>query len=59
VDDHLGVLGVVDAALAERDRRASGAVAVEGVVAAELVDAQQLLALVDGGSVEPKPSDWM
>ena len=47
VDDDLGVLGVVDAALAQRDRELAGPLAVEGVVAAELVDAQQLLALVD------------
>ena len=57
--DHLGVLGVVDAALAEGDRQLLRAVAVEGVVAAELVDAQQLLALVDRrqGRAEPERLD--
>ena len=43
--DHLGVLGVVDAALAEGD--VGLVLAEEGVVAAELVDAQLDLALVD------------
>ena len=46
VHDHLGVLAVVDAALADRDEVAL-VVAEEGVVAAELVDAQLDLTLVD------------
>jgi hypothetical protein len=48
VDDDLGVLGVVDAALAEGDRELARPFSVERVVAAELVDSQELLALVDG-----------
>jgi hypothetical protein len=45
VDDHLGVLPVVDAALAEGD--VGLVVAEEGVVPAELVDPQLDLPLVD------------
>ena len=54
VHDHLGVLGVVDAALAVGDRQLLRAVAVEGVVAPELVDAHQLLALVDRRQGRPE-----
>jgi len=46
VDDHLGVLGAVDAALAERD--VGLGVSEERVVAAELVDPHAHLAPVDG-----------
>jgi hypothetical protein len=50
VHDHLGVLGVVHATLAERDVRL--VLTEERVVAAELVDAELDLALVDGRSLD-------
>jgi hypothetical protein len=46
VEDHLAVLGVVDAALAEA-QLVLGMVGGEGVVVAELVDPQRLGPVVD------------